>query len=69
MMYGIKWMNRFSGEAGYVKDIKTKDKHFVNTWKPAEAKAYKTEAGANKAIDTLNEIGEGENNEFELTRL
>jgi hypothetical protein len=62
----IKWINKFSGEQGYVKSINTKEKHFINTWEQSEAKVYKTEASAQKAISRLIEFGEGDNNTFEL---
>jgi hypothetical protein len=37
-----------------------------NTWEQSEAKVYKTEASAQKAISRLIEFGEGDNNTFEL---
>ena len=62
----IKWTNKFSGEQGYVKSIDSKEKHFINTWEQSEAKVFKTESNAQKAISRLIEFGEGDNNIFEL---
>lgn len=60
----IKWINRFSREEGYVKYVDYKEKHFVNTWNYSEAKSFKDLATTIKAIDKLNDYGEGINNEF-----
>ncbi len=62
----IKWTNKYSNESGYVKEVKTKDKHFVNTYDQDEAKSYKTETSASKIIDKLIAFGEADNNDFEL---
>lgn len=61
----IKWTNKFSGEFGYVADLE--DTHFINTWEIKDAKKFRTIKEADKTIDLLNEIGEGQNNFFELT--
>ncbi|MBQ7076514.1 MAG: hypothetical protein IJM91_00040 [Lachnospiraceae bacterium] len=61
----IKWTNKFSGEFGYVADLE--DNHFINTWEIKDAKKFRTIKEADKTIDLLNEIGEGQNNFFELT--
>ena len=62
----IKWINRFSREIGYVKTIDYKNKHFNNTFNYEDAKKFNTTESANKAIEKLNEYGEGINNEFEI---
>lgn len=62
----IKWINKFSGEVGFVKFVDYKNKHFVNTFDPVEAKAYATVESAQKTIAKLIEYGEGENNNFEI---
>jgi hypothetical protein len=65
-MFKIKWTNKFSGETGFVADIKRKAGHFVSTFEAAEAKAFKNAKNAEKAIKTLAEIGEADNNNFEI---
>ena len=62
----IKWTNKFSNESGFVKEVKTKEQHFVNTFNQTEAKTYKTDAGARKIINKLIEFGEANNNNFEV---
>lgn len=62
----IMWRNKFSGETGYVKSIKPKAGHFVNTYEQSEAKKYKDENSVNRALDVLVAIGEGNNNYFEV---
>ena len=64
MMSAIKWINKYSREEGFVKSIKKTEGHFENTYDLSEARQYKSEKSAKKAIDMLNSIGEGENNEF-----
>lgn len=36
----IKWINRFSGEVGYVKSISVKEGHFNNTFDVSEARKF-----------------------------
>lgn len=60
----IKWTNRHSGETGYVKMIRTSNNHFINTYDKGDARKYRSEAEANKAICVLQQIGEGQNNDF-----
>ena len=62
----IKWLNRYSRESGFVKNIDYKNRHFNHTPNYSEAKKFKTEDSANKAIVKLNEYGEGVNNYFEI---
>lgn len=65
----IKWTNKFSNESGFVKEVKTKEQHFVNTFNQTEAKTYKTDAGAIKTINKLIEFGEANNNNFEVVSI
>ena len=65
----IKWTNKFSNESGFVKEVKTKEQHFVNTFNQTEAKIYKTNASARKIINKLIEFGEADNNNFELVSI
>lgn len=62
----IMWRNKFSGETGYVKSIKPKAGHFVNTYEQSEAKKYKDAKSIDRALDVLVAIGEGNNNYFEV---
>ena len=61
----IQWTNKFSGETGYVKSILVKKGHFENTFDIEEAKKY-SKSEALKAVSTLKDIGEAENNDFSL---
>ncbi len=64
MYYKIKWANKFSKEEGYVgKVLKTKG-YFENTYDKEEAKKYRRLSEAEKDIGILNEMGEGDNNDF-----
>ena len=65
-MVVIKWVNRYSNESGYVKNVNNKERHFINTFEEKEAKVYKKLDSAKKIIDKLILFGEGENNNFEL---
>ena len=65
-MVAIKWTNKYSGESGFVGSVASKEKHFVNTFDQAEAKQYKSQIAAKRAITLLQAYGEGENNEFEI---
>jgi hypothetical protein len=48
----VMWTNKFSREQGYVKEIKKKEGHFVNTFDKAEAKSY-TPKGVAQVLKTL----------------
>lgn len=61
----IKWVNQYSGETGYVKTIRKSKGYFENTFDASEARHF-TEAEANTALETLSDIGEAENNNFEI---
>ena len=60
----IRWTNKFSQETGFVKTISKAKKCFMNTFDASEARVFKTEKDAQKAIATLTELGEAENNIF-----
>lgn len=60
----IKWTNKFSQETGYVKTVSKAKNCFMNTFDAAEARVFKSEKDAQKAIATLTEMGEAENNIF-----
>lgn len=65
----IKWINKTSGETGYVQSILKSRGHFVNTWDKETAKLYKSEKMLNKDLEALEEIGETKNNSFEVVEL
>lgn len=65
----IKWINKFSNEEGYVQNVSKTEGHFVNTFEISEAKAYKRECDVARALNTLESIGECENNTFEVVEL
>lgn len=62
----IKWTNKFSGEVGYVKQLRSKDKCFENTYEKSEAKRYASMSAANGVLTKLASYGEDENNNFEV---
>jgi hypothetical protein len=62
----IKWTNIYSGEIGYVQMIRHTKGHFVNTSDKAMARKYRSHADAQKAIETLISIGEGQSNVFTI---
>lgn len=62
----IKWTNKFSGETGYVKQVKTKEKCFENTFNRGEAKEYHSYAAARGIVTKLISYGEGKNNTFDV---
>lgn len=66
MKYNIQWTNKFSKEIGYVGKVMYKKGHFVNAEVQVDAKKYKTISDAEKDIVRLNEIGEGDNNHFDV---
>ena len=61
--YVIKWINKFSGEIGFVKSIDKLEGHFNNTYDINEAKKYSAQS-AKCNIRLLNKLGECKNNEF-----
>jgi len=62
----IKWTNKFSGEQGYVQQVKKADGHFVNTFDPAEAKSFARKSDITRALNLLAEMGETADNSFEV---
>ena len=62
----IKWTNIYSNETGYVQMIKHSKNHFVNTTEKENARKYRSEKEARKAIDSLIEMGEGRENVFSI---
>ena len=65
----IKWTNKFSNEEGYVKSVTKTDGHFINTFEIEEAKTYSRQCDIVRALNTLEAIGETENNVFEVIEL
>ena len=63
-MKAIKWINKFSNESGFVMSLA--DGHFINTWEIENAVKFRTQASADKTLDTLYEFGEDANNDFEI---
>ncbi|MDO4960919.1 MAG: hypothetical protein Q4E57_03565 [Eubacteriales bacterium] len=62
----IMWVNKYSNERGYVEKISESKGCFYNTFAKESARVFRSEKEAMKAIDKLNEIGEGDNNIFQI---
>lgn len=62
--YIIKWENIYSHETGYVARVATD--HFENTFDMDSAMSFITKAQAERIVSTLNQIGEGDCNHFEV---
>lgn len=62
--YIICWRNKWSGDEGFVKQIRQSSGYFINTFDKEEARRYRTSNEAQKAIDVLMSYGEGQNNDF-----
>ncbi|MCR5428124.1 MAG: hypothetical protein K6F16_03930 [Lachnospiraceae bacterium] len=60
----IMWTNTFSGEQGFVREIKPD--HFENTYTKEEGASFRNRREAERAIEQLIFIGEGANNIFEV---
>ena len=60
------WTNKFSGETGFVKMIKPSKNCFVNTFDKEDARKFRSESEAQKAIASLIDMGEGKNNAFSI---
>lgn len=69
MRKAIQWTNKFSGETGFVKSVPKSYGHFINTWDINDAKVYKGEKMIENDMNALEEIGETENNIFEVIDL
>ena len=66
MSYNIKWINKYSNEQGFVGKVMRSKGYFENTFDQKTAKKYRSMKEATKDIDFLNQIGEGDNNNFEI---
>ena len=66
MSYNIKWINKYSNEQGFVGKVMRSKEYFENTFVQKTAKKYRSTKEATKDIDFLNQIGEGDNNNFEI---
>ena len=64
-MYVIKWTNKWSNEQGFVGSVSSKNRCFHNS-DAAGAKKYASEKAALKAVHTLEEYGEADNNHLEV---
>ena len=62
----IMWRNRYSGETGFVKAIRESKGYFENG-SVEDAHVFGSDAECRAAIDVLNAIGEGRNNDFMTT--
>lgn len=62
----IMWRNRYSGETGFVKAIRESNGYFENG-SVEDAHVFDGDAECQAAIDILNAIGEGRNNDFMTT--
>lgn len=62
----IMWRNRYSGDTGFVKAIRESNGYFENG-SVEEAHIFDGDAECQAAIDILNAIGEGRNNDFMTT--
>lgn len=60
----LRWVNKYSGETGYVKSVLKSKGYFVNVWEREGAKTYMNETMALKDIELLKMMGEAENNVF-----
>lgn len=63
----IMWRNRHSGETGFVAVIKTTKGFFENTADINAARTFRSDGECLRAIDELNSMGEGKNNDFIVT--
>lgn len=60
----LRWINKYSGETGYVKSVLKSKGYFVNTWQRAEAKAYMNETMALRDLEIIKALGEATQNDF-----
>ncbi len=65
----IKWTNKMSRETGYVKSVSRARGCFINTWDKSDAKKYQTDKQIDKDMQILDEVGETQNNEFEVEQI
>ena len=66
MKCNLKWINIYSNETGYVGKISKKEGHFVNAPEKSGAKTYVSEKAAENEIALLADMGEAQNNRFEV---
>lgn len=64
-MVKLKWTNKYSGETGFVAQISTKNRRFVNTFDQNEAKEY-SEKAVKGLLTKLESFHETDNNTFEV---
>ena len=69
MAYNIKWINKFSNEEGYVSKVMKTKGYFENSYEQKDAKKYRSINEANKDIELLNSLGEGDNNNFVVVEI
>lgn len=62
----IMWRNRYSRDTGFVKAIRESNGYFENG-SVEDAHVFDGDAECQAAIDILNAIGEGRNNDFMIT--
>lgn len=64
--FAIRWTNRFSGERGFVGEIKTKEGYFINAENFKDIKRYGSKAPATTAINKLVLMESNKDNDFEI---
>ena len=64
-MVKLKWTNKYSGETGFVAQISTKNRCFVNTFDQNEAKEY-SEKAVKGLLTKLESFHETDDNTFEV---
>lgn len=60
----LMWINKYSGEKGYVKSIQKKKGYFENTFDISEARKFKSQGECVEAMAALHYMGETVNNDF-----
>lgn len=68
-MYTVKWKNKFSGEEGFVKNIRLFRGYFENTFEMSNARLYCSMHECKTALKVLKQIGEDRQNNFEIVLL
>lgn len=63
------WTNKFSGEQGYVASVPTKKGYFISTKDRDKAKVYNAESRLKSDQKFLQDIGEYNQNNFEVVTL
>lgn len=66
MKYHLKWTNIYSNDTGFVGKVSKKEGHFFNVTEPDKAKTYVSAKTAGNDIELLKELGEADNNRFEI---